>query len=168
MSTIGVAWRSRIRRAWRSAPSSVAPEERARRVVSWITGPSASGSLNGTPSSSASAPSSHAAKARRSDSVRSGNPEVRKGRKAPRRSSRAVSNARPIRSGTSAVQGGRAAIGFAGADRKLLLVVRHAEQAVHAGVVRTEARGLLEREDRLIGGILVVVRDTQVVVEPGV
>ncbi len=39
-----------------STPSSVAPAASARSVARWITGPSASGSENGTPISRTSAP----------------------------------------------------------------------------------------------------------------
>ena len=37
-------------------PTSVVPEASARAAAAWFTGPSAIGSLNGTPSSSTSAP----------------------------------------------------------------------------------------------------------------
>ena len=41
-----------------STPSSVAPAASARVAAAWITGPSASGSEKGTPSSIRSAPAS--------------------------------------------------------------------------------------------------------------
>src|SRR3990172_9559982 len=56
--------------------SRVAPAARARSVARWITGPSARGSENGTPTSSTSAP----ARSRRlrisADRARSGSPAV--------------------------------------------------------------------------------------------
>src|SRR6188474_3356206 len=138
----GVSKRARRRRACSSVSARRIPFSSARRVDSWITGPSARGSLKGTPSSRRSHPSSQSAASRRSDSAGSGKPDVRKGTKARRRSVAARS------------------------ERKLLLVVGHAQQAMDARILGTQPGGVLEGEDRLIGGVLIVVGDAEVVVEP--
>src|SRR5918999_1854625 len=94
MSTTGT--RSANRAATSSTPCSVAPASSARVPAAWITGPSASGSENGTPSSSTSAPASaHAAPIATVDS-RSGKPPIRYGISAARPG--AAANAAAIRS----------------------------------------------------------------------
>ncbi len=55
-STMGVSTDSRTARTRSSVPRSVMPAASARSVARWITGPSASGSENGTPTSSTAAP----------------------------------------------------------------------------------------------------------------
>src|SRR3954447_5374755 len=63
----------------RSTPCRVAPAASARVAAAWITGPSASGSEKGTPSSSMSAPASAHASPTASDVSRSGKPPIRYG-----------------------------------------------------------------------------------------
>src|SRR3954447_25898704 len=77
MSTTGI--RSAIRVATSSTPCSVAPAASARVPAAWITGPSASGSENGTPSSTRSAPASAHASPIATDASRSGKPPIRYG-----------------------------------------------------------------------------------------
>src|SRR5438874_5636228 len=71
-------------RATSSTPSTVAPSRRAAVPAAWITGPSASGSENGTPSSSRSAPASAHASPTRRDSSMLGKPPIRYGISAAR------------------------------------------------------------------------------------
>src|SRR5512143_3355419 len=88
--------------------------------------------------------------------------------KAPRRSRRAASNARPVPAATSAVQGGGAAVRLARQRRELFLVVGDAEEMVWARVLGIEPGRGLERVDRLVHGVLAVVGDAELVVEPRV
>src|SRR5699024_10327068 len=62
--------------------SVVTPPRRARRLASWITGPSAVGSEKGMPSSIRSAPLAAIARTVAAVVSRSGSPQVRKGMKA--------------------------------------------------------------------------------------
>src|SRR4051794_6881462 len=67
-----------------STAMTVAPAASARVPAAWITGPSASGSENGTPSSTRSAPPSAYASPIARDVARSGNPPIRYGIRAAR------------------------------------------------------------------------------------
>src|SRR5436190_7484636 len=96
MGTTGTA--SPIRLQIASTPSSVAPPASARVAAAWITGPSASGSENGTPSSIRSAPASTYASATAIAARASGKPPMRYGISAARRSPRAKAKAREMRS----------------------------------------------------------------------
>src|SRR4051794_16659002 len=82
MSTTGR--RSDSRAATSRIPCSVAPSASARVPAAWMTGPSASGSENGTPSSTRSAPASAQARPIASERSRSGNPPIRYGIRAAR------------------------------------------------------------------------------------
>ena len=64
----------RMRETVSSSFPGVVPESRPRWAASWLTKPSASGSLNGTPSSSTSTPISSNASARSCVASRSGSP----------------------------------------------------------------------------------------------
>src|SRR5437588_2754443 len=97
MRTTGT--RSEIARPTSSTPSTVAPRLSAAVPAAWITGPSASGSENGTPSSIRSAPDSAYPSPIRRDVSRSGKPPIRYGISAARRpSALAEANASAIRS----------------------------------------------------------------------
>src|SRR5918994_2683971 len=76
--------RSAICAAAPSTPCNVAPAASARVPAAWITGPSASGSENGTPSSSRSAPASAHAAPIATVASRSGKPPIRYGIRAAR------------------------------------------------------------------------------------
>src|SRR3712207_4361866 len=67
-----------------STPSTVAPDCSAFEPAAWMTGPSASGSENGTPSSTRSAPFSAQAAPIATVASRSGNPPIRYGMSAAR------------------------------------------------------------------------------------
>src|SRR5579872_1874200 len=73
------------------------PFFRARYDAAWITGPSAIGSENGTPSSIASAPARASASTTRTVVSRSGSPQVTYAIKPQRRLSRSRLNASPTR-----------------------------------------------------------------------
>src|SRR3954451_25309643 len=90
MSTTGM--RSAIRVATSRTPCSVAPAASARVPAAWITGPSASGSENGTPSSTRSAPASAQARPIAADASRLGKPPIRYG----------ISAARPLAAANAA------------------------------------------------------------------
>src|SRR5437588_6666654 len=98
MITTGTpSWESRP--ASPSTSSSVTPACRAVVPAAWITGPSASGSENGMPSSSRLPPASTHARAISNEVLRSGKPPIRYGIRAARRpSARAEANASEIRS----------------------------------------------------------------------
>src|SRR5215813_7734503 len=80
MSTTGR--RSETRLATPRTPCSVAPAASARVAAAWITGPSASGSENGTPSSRRSAPASMQASPTAREASTSGKPPIRYGMRA--------------------------------------------------------------------------------------
>src|SRR3954454_12414690 len=90
MSTTGR--RSDSRAATSRIPCSVAPSASARVPAAWMTGPSASGSENGTPSSTRSAPASAYARPIAIDRSRSGKPPIRYG----------ISAARPLAAANAA------------------------------------------------------------------
>src|ERR671935_1359499 len=94
MSTTGT--RSLSRAATSRTPCSVAPVASARVPAAWITGPSASGSENGTPSSITSAPASAQASPMAVEAFRFGNPPIMYGISAARPS--AALNAAAMRS----------------------------------------------------------------------
>ena len=73
-----------------------APPASARVAAAWMTGPSASGSENGTPSSTRSAPASAQARPIATEASRSGKPPIRYGISAARPAD--ASNAAAIRS----------------------------------------------------------------------
>src|SRR5690348_9477660 len=76
--------RSAIRAPASSTAGTVTPPASARVAAAWITGPSASGSLNGTPSSIRSAPASAYAMPTATEVSASGNPPIRYGISAAR------------------------------------------------------------------------------------
>src|SRR3954471_20821825 len=76
--------RSAIRAPASSTAGTVAPPASARVAAAWITGPSASGSLNGTPSSTRSAPASAYATPTATEASTSGKPPIRYGISAAR------------------------------------------------------------------------------------
>src|SRR5919201_5906025 len=82
MRTTGTRCDSRA--ATSSTPCSVAPAASARVPAAWITGPSASGSENGTPSSIRSAPASAQARPIAIEVRRSGKPPIMYGISAAR------------------------------------------------------------------------------------
>src|SRR3954451_18855272 len=67
-----------------STPATVAPARSAAVPAAWMTGPSASGSENGTPSSSTSAPASAAARPASREMSIDGKPPIRYGISAAR------------------------------------------------------------------------------------
>src|SRR5882724_5987301 len=75
---INPAWGRKRRSSEASFSTSpkVVPFCKARSLALWITGPSATGSLNGTPSSITSAPASIAARITARLVARSGSPQV--------------------------------------------------------------------------------------------
>src|SRR3954469_13125639 len=115
------------RRSASARPSSitagtVAPEASARVPAAWITGPSASGSENGTPSSTRSAPASAYASPIAADASRLGNPPIRYG----------ISAARP----------------FAAANAALMLSVPDAKPGEHLREVLVPAAGEADQVER--------------------
>src|SRR4051794_1003689 len=90
MSTTGR--RSESRPATSRIRCTVAPAASARVPAAWMTGPSASGSENGTPSSTRSAPASAQASPMATDRSRSGKPPIRYG----------ISAARPLAAANAA------------------------------------------------------------------
>ena len=74
--TIGAETVGRTRSTSASAARRLPPAASARSVARWMTGPSASGSENGTPTSSTSAPARSSAFRISADRGRSGSPAV--------------------------------------------------------------------------------------------
>src|SRR3954464_8405148 len=93
MTTTGT--RSAMRAPASSTAGTVAPAASARVPAAWITGPSASGSENGTPSSTRSAPWSAQARPIATEVSTSGKPPIRYGISAARPG--AAANAAAIR-----------------------------------------------------------------------
>ena len=75
-TTSGARTSARTAATIRSTPSSVVPAARARSLARWITGPSASGSENGTPTSMMSAPARSRARRMSDVRARDGSPAV--------------------------------------------------------------------------------------------
>src|SRR6185436_9890933 len=75
-TTIGAAISARTRPIVSSADRRLPPAASARSVARWMTGPSASGSENGTPTSSTSAPARSSAFRISAERARSGSPAV--------------------------------------------------------------------------------------------
>src|SRR5687767_7599855 len=90
--------RSPARETSSSVRSSVIPAASAACELAWITGPSAIGSENGTPTSTRSAPASSMARSVASDRSRSGWPAVRYGTSARRPLARSAAKRRAIAS----------------------------------------------------------------------
>src|SRR5919206_3155614 len=82
MATTGT--RSAMRAPASITPCTVAPAASARVPAAWMTGPSANGSENGTPSSTRSAPPSAYASPIAREAARSGKPPIRYGMSAAR------------------------------------------------------------------------------------
>src|SRR6516162_1248174 len=72
--TFGACWRTSLARF--NTDINVVPERNARSLARWIAGPSATGSLNGTPSSITSAPAPIAANTTSLVVCKSGSPQV--------------------------------------------------------------------------------------------
>src|SRR4051794_39122149 len=95
MSTTGTC--AAMRALASTTACTVAPAASARVPAAWMTGPSASGSENGTPSSTRSAPDSAYASAIAREVLRSGKPPIMYGIRAALPSLRATSKACLIR-----------------------------------------------------------------------
>jgi hypothetical protein len=74
--TMGVSTDLRTVRTTSSVPRSVMPPASARSLARWITGPSASGSEKGTPTSRTAAPACASAIRIRAEVLPSGSPAV--------------------------------------------------------------------------------------------
>src|SRR5438552_17432938 len=83
ITTTGIS--SAARRIWSSTRGTVMPWSSAAWVERWMVGPSASGSENGTPTSTKSAPAAATHLRASSDTSGVGNPAVRYGMSAARR-----------------------------------------------------------------------------------
>src|SRR3989475_1726376 len=83
ITTTGIS--SAARRIWSSTRGTVMPWSSAAWVERWMVGPSASGSENGTPTSTKSAPAAATSRRASSDVSGVGNPAVRYGMSAARR-----------------------------------------------------------------------------------
>src|SRR3954454_18868751 len=155
-----------------STSSSRTPFDSAAVAAAWITGPSASGSENGTPSSRTSPPAAAAAKAASRDVSTSGKPPIRYGISAarlPLPSAKAADS----RSLIEREDLGQVLVAAAGERHKVELRLRVLHEPgqrvrrLERGDDALQAGDLLERGDRLGVGDRVV-DDAPLVAQPGV
>src|SRR5262245_28524592 len=172
MRTTGMPARRATSGSRAGMPRSVAPAASAGSEARWIVGPSAIGSLNGTPTSRISAPAPARASARSAVASRFGSPAVMKGMRTARPSARAAAKTESIREGLRlsnlALRQRREFLGAPVRLPSLLLVAPLLEGDPHvvvrAAVIRIESDRPGERLDRLVHVIAFVLRDAQVVV----